>query len=143
MTTSLLDSSVQSTADADQLPLVDKSVGDCVRDVLSSSFKERVVGERRLDQRYPYPHLIPLIPVDEHTLEPIGEPLVVVGKHLSQRGLDFFHNAPIPYRKMIAQLTIENGPTCELLLDLTWCRFVGGGWYDNGGKFTQIVERAS
>ncbi len=143
MSTSLLESSVQPTAGTEQSSLVEKSIGDYVRDVLSSSFKERVVGERRLDQRYPFPNLIHLIPVDEHTLEPIGEPLVVVGKHLSQRGLDFFHNAAIPYRKMIAQLTIENGPTCELLLDLTWCRFVGGGWYDNGGKFTQIVERAS
>jgi hypothetical protein len=143
LTTSLLDSTTDRTLAADPAVRADPTVREYVREILSRSFKERVVGERRLDQRYPYPNLIPLIPVDENTLQPIGEPLVVVGKHLSQRGLDFFHNAPIPYRKMIAQLTTEDGPTCELLLDLTWCRFVGGGWYDNGGTFTQVVDRDS
>ena len=97
-------------------------------------------GERRNDQRYPYPKLVHLTPVgiDGHT--PEGEPVVAAGKHLSERGLGFFHQSPLPYRRMIASLETENDSWVGFLIDLTWCRFTKHGWYESGGRLIQVVD---
>jgi hypothetical protein len=83
--------------------------------------------------------LIRLTPVDDQSLAPRGEPLVVVGKHLSERGLGFYHPKPLPYRRMIACLEAADGRLVRLLVDLTWCRFSRQGWYESGGRFLQAV----
>ena len=60
--------------------------------------------ERRGDHRYPFPHLIHLTPVGDDGITPTGETVVVVGKHLSERGVGFYHPKPLPYRRMIVSL---------------------------------------
>ena len=54
------------------------------------------VAERREESRYPYPYLIHLTPVDEDGQSAEGESIVAVGKHLSNRGLGFYHPKPTP-----------------------------------------------
>jgi hypothetical protein len=97
-------------------------------------------NERRTDHRYPYPNLVHLTPVgaDGHT--PEGEPVVAAGKHLSERGLGFFHQGPLPYRRMIVSLETDDGGWVGFLIDLTWCRFTKHGWYESGGRLMQVVE---
>jgi len=115
------------------------AIGQCVGRLLHTSEQHWHRMERRRDQRYPFPHLIVLTPVNHRTLETQGEPVVVVGKHLSKHGLDFYHQTPLPYRWVLAAL---EGPDCEaasLLMELTWCRFRKHGWYDSGGKFIRRV----
>lgn len=93
--------------------------------------------ERRGRRRYPYPYLVRLTPVGDDGITPQGEPLVVVGKHLSEQGLGFYHSGPLPYRRMIASLESSDGTWLGFLLDITWCRFVKQGWYESGGRFLQ------
>ena len=69
---------------------------------------------------------------------PEGESLVVVGKHLSERGLGFYHPKPLPYRRVIASLE-SNGLWLGFLIDLKWCRFTRQGWYESGGRFLEVV----
>lgn len=95
--------------------------------------------ERRRELRYPYPHLVVLTPVNGSGTEQIGEPVVVAGRHLSERGLGFFHPAPLPYRRVIATLEANEGKQVAFLLDLNWCRFTRRGWYESGGRFLQTV----
>ncbi len=97
-------------------------------------------GERRTDHRYPYPKLIHLTPVgtDGNTSE--GEPVVAAGKHLSERGLGFFHQGPLPHRRMIVSLETDGGGWVGFLIDLTWCRFTKHGWYESGGRLMQVVD---
>ncbi len=95
--------------------------------------------ERRREQRYPFPHLMHLTPVGDDGLTPEGETVVVVGKHLSERGLGFFHPQPLPYRRMIVSLQTGNGVWLGFLIDLSWCRFTKQGWYESGGRFIQSV----
>lgn len=95
--------------------------------------------ERRLDQRFPYPHLLYLTPVGPDGRTPIGDAVVVVGKHLSERGLGFFYQQPLPYRRMIASLELQDAQWAGFLIDITWCRFTQHGWYESGGRFLQTA----
>ena len=96
--------------------------------------------ERRQENRYPFPYLIHLTPVEADGVTPCDETIVVVGKHLSQRGLGFYHSKPLPYRRMIASLDTGNGRFIGFLIDVTWCRFTKHRWYESGGRFLQAVS---
>jgi len=95
--------------------------------------------ERRRENRWPFPYLVHLTPVDDGGTTPSGETVVVVGKHLSQRGLGFYHPRPLPYRRMIASIAGADGNWIGFLIDLNWCRFTREGWYESGGRFLQTV----
>ena len=70
----------------------------------------------------------------------VGDPLVVLGKHLTNQGLDFYYQHPVSHRRVIASFECESQQRVEILMDLTWCRFSGHGWYENGGRFLSAVN---
>jgi hypothetical protein len=113
----------------------DDDVRDQVASLLVTLFPDGQLAERRREHRYPFPHLIQLTPVAEDGVTPQGEPIVVVGRHLSERGLGFYHPKPLAYRRMIASLEAGGGVWLGFLIDLTWCRFTRQGWYESGGRF--------
>jgi hypothetical protein len=108
--------------------------------LLHALYPEHDLTERRRENRYAFPYLVQLTPVGEDGVTPQGEPVVVVGKHLSERGLGFYHPQPLPHRRMIAALEAGNGRWMRLLVDLSWCRFIKGGWYESGGRFLRTVD---
>ena len=107
--------------------------------LLSALYPPGQKAERRGSRRYPYPYLVYLTPVGADGVTAEGEPIVVVGKHLSERGFGFYHPQPLPFRRMIATLEATNGVRLGFLIDLTWCRFTRHGWYESGGRFLQAV----
>ncbi|MHC2070511.1 hypothetical protein ACYFX5_23820 [Bremerella sp. T1] len=116
---------------------VRKAVGQLISRILP----KKITNERRRDFRYPYPHLMYLTPVDAS-----GEPLndlstVVVGKNITERGIDFFHREPLPYRRVILTLEAEDGARVSVVTDLLWTRFTRQGWYDNGGRFLNVIAQ--
>lgn len=109
--------------------------------IISRILPRKVTDERRKDFRYPYPHLMYLTPIDA-----AGNPLnelstVVVGKNITERGIDFFHREALPYRRVILTIESEDGMRASLVTDLLWTRFTRQGWYDNGGRFLQVVAQ--
>src|SRR5271166_46791 len=107
---------------------------------LLSTLYSKVGGmERRREQRYPFPVLLHLTPVDEDGATLCGESVIVVGKHISERGLGFYHPKPLPYRRMIASVERPHDGWYAFLLDLRWCRFTRQGWYESGGRFLEAV----
>jgi hypothetical protein len=110
-----------------------------VRLALSCSQPARKVTERRRETRHPYPYPIYLTPLSPRETPLVDATLVVIGKHLSDHGVDFYHREPIPYGRLICSLGVGDQRWVSLLLELTWCRFSKHGWYDNGGKFLQSV----
>lgn len=110
--------------------------------LLSALYPPAELSERRASHRYPYPYLVYLTPVGADGATPEGDPIVVVGKHLSERGFGFYHPKPLPFRRMIATLEATNGVRLGFLIDLTWCRFTRHGWYESGGRFLQAVPSA-
>lgn len=107
--------------------------------LLTTMYPRNDLVERRRDSRYPFPCLIHLTPVGDDGVTPEGETVVVVGKHLSEHGFGFYHQAPLPHRRMIASLECGRGRWVAFLIDLSWCRFTKGGWYESGGRFLQSI----
>jgi len=101
---------------------------------------QRTTGvERRRERRYPFPHLVTLVPVAPDGAHLNNETIVVVGKQLSVGGLSFYHRQPIPYRRAVVVFEVGSHRTA-LLMDLNWCRFARRGWYENGGRFLQAAS---
>lgn len=107
--------------------------------LLTTLYPKHDMAERRRDTRYPFPYLVHLTPVGEDGVTPEGETIVVVGKHLSERGLGFYHPKPLAHRRMIASLQATGGQWMGFLIDLSWCRFTKQGWYESGGRFLDPV----
>jgi hypothetical protein len=128
----------------DLLEKSDDSAGDDVRTqvwgLLTTLYPQHDLGERRRANRYPFPYLVHLTPLDDDGMTPIGETMVVVGKHLSESGLGFYHPQPLPYRRMIVSLETNTGQWLAFVIDLSWCRFTKQGWYESGGRFLQAVD---
>ena len=61
-----------------------------------------IVGVPKETKTHEYRVSMTPVGADGHT--PEGEPVVAAGKHLSERGLGFFHQSPLPYRRMIVSL---------------------------------------
>jgi hypothetical protein len=120
--------------------MLENPVAARVRGLLAGFFSRDRGLDRRRDRRYPYPHLIRLLPVAADGITPAGPAFVAVGKHLSERGLGFYHVEPLPYRRMIATLESVQGGHLSLLVDLNWCRFTEQGWYESGGRFLEVVD---
>jgi hypothetical protein len=110
-----------------------------VWEVLAGLSSKVRTAEQRRDNRYPFPRLVYLTPVATDGITPQGKNLVVVGKHLSERGLGFYHPQPLPYRRMIVSMETHDGQWLSFLIDLKWCRFNEQGWYESGGRFLKAV----
>ncbi|EAQ76909.1 hypothetical protein [Blastopirellula marina] len=108
-----------------------------VRSIIGATGKSArlAYADRRRDQRYPFPNLLYLTPVDRQGEPLVEQTVVVVGKTLTERGLDFYHQQPITHRRVIVTVETPNGYAASFLVDLTWCRYTKQGWYDNGGRF--------
>lgn len=115
------------------------AVSNHVKLVLCNPHPERRLPERRREKRHPYPYPVYLTPAGDDGRTPQGATFAVLGKHLSEHGLDFYHREPLPYRRVIASLDSGSGGWVGLLMDLSWCRFCKHGWYENGGRFLQAV----
>ena len=124
-------------------PSVEAEIRSAIRGLLASYYPEGLVVERRHERRFPYPHLVYLTPVAADGETPQGEPLVVVGKHLSEGGLGFFHQHPLACRQALVSMELADGQWYGLAIELTWCRFTRQGWYESGGRFLRTVTDAT
>jgi hypothetical protein len=106
---------------------------------LAATSPERKGLERRRETRHPFPYPVHLTPVDPQGRPQLDDALTVLGKHLSQHGLDFYHREPLPWQRVIASLPSGDGRWVAFLMELTWCRFGQHGWYDNGGRFLSVA----
>ncbi len=107
--------------------------------MLTTLYPHNDLIERRRDSRYPFPSLVHLTPVAADGITPEGKTIVVVGKDLSEHGIGFYHQAPLQHRRMIASVECKSGHWLGFLIDVNWCRFTKGGWYESGGRFIQVV----
>jgi hypothetical protein len=113
-----------------------------VRALLAGVYPPGIVPDRRSEQRYPFPKLFVLSPVDADGRRRLGPSITAAGKHLSETGMSFFHPDPIPHRWMIASLPKSDGEWVGFLVDLDWCRFTRQGWYESGGRLVRVAAVA-
>ena len=117
-----------------------RDIEDLVRQVICRTRTSFDGHERRRCLRVPFPYPIYLTPVDATGEVEHEKSFSVVGRQLSERGLDFYHNEPLTSRKLIASLAGEDDRMISLVLELTWCRFGRHGLYENGGRFVSIAR---
>jgi len=72
--------------------------------------------------------------------QPTADVTVVAGRHVSQRGFDFFHPEPMPHRLVVATFDCGDSGRLQVLLDVSWCRFNRRGWYESGGRFLRVLD---
>lgn len=116
----------------------DEELLRCVQYALRSTLPERTKHERRRERRHPFPYPVRLRPVDLDGHR-CGDAVVVLGKHITNHGLDFYFHSPIAHRRVVASFESQPDAPVEILMDLTWCRFGGHGWYENGGRFLSAM----
>jgi hypothetical protein len=97
-----------------------------------------VVVDRRRDERVAIPVLFQLIPLDSDR-QPL-EAKYVVGKNISRRGLCFFHDGPITFRRALVLLDHPGLGTFRAEIDVNWCRFARPGWYESGGRLIRSAD---
>ncbi len=114
-----------------------------LEEVLIAESNQQQNREDRRDMRHPFPKLIRLTPVDSQGQTILDDAITVVGSNLSVEGINFFCKEPIPFRRVIVSIPQQSSPDLHVLVDLKWCRFVGGGWFDNGGKFINLVKKTA
>ncbi len=118
---------------------IDEKIELCVQFALRGAMPSRSHDERRRLKRHPFPYPVRLTPVNAKN-EPTEESVVVLGKHLTNQGLDFYFQKPISARRVIASFDCDVADKVEVLMELTWCRFGSHGWYENGGRFLSAVS---
>jgi hypothetical protein len=121
-------------------PQGDERVRSQVWSLLAAVLPNKPLVERRSEQRYPYPQLITLWPMEPDGETVSGPTMTVVGKHLSERGLGFFHPQPIANRLVVVSLERGDGRLVCFLLDIHRCRFTRQGWYESGGRLLAAVS---
>ena len=124
---------------ADSATPVQRQCRDTIRKLVTSLAPSRTAVERRGDRRFPYPYPVQIAPADEASPES-ADAFTVIGKHLSETGLGFYHQQPLPFRRVNVWLGSPIGLEVGLVMDLSWCRFVGKGWYVSGGRFVETVK---
>lgn len=96
--------------------------------------------ERRSAPRFPYPYPVYLTPLDAQGRPLSGQTLVVIGRHLSPQGLDFYCTCPLADRRVIASLDGREAGWLGFVLELTWCRYSRHRWYEHGGRFVTVAN---
>jgi hypothetical protein len=117
----------------------DQDIRARVHELLMLAERPAPQGERRRDRRYPYPYLVRMTPVGGDGRSPSGQTIIVVGRTLSEGGFGFYHSQPLAERRMIASFHAGDDRWLGFLMDLRWCRFIGEGWYESGGRFLMPV----
>lgn len=107
---------------------------------LVARLRPDVVVERRHDDRVAIPLLFRLMPLNSSS-EPVCEDAVTIfGRDLSRRGLSFFHEHPLTYRRAIVSLEHPEFGRFAAEIDINWCRFTRPGWYESGGRLVRLAD---
>jgi hypothetical protein len=118
----------------------DKEVRKQVRGLISAMlYGPADVVERRHEVRCAFPQPVYLTAVGEDGITPDGESIMAVGKDLSESGLGFYHDTPLPSRRMVVSLQMGDGRWLAFVIELTRSRLIRQGWYESGGRFLENV----
>lgn len=120
---------------------VQEEVARSVRLALWHNRPAQTPNERRCERRHPFPHPIELQPLRDDGCTSDGEPFIVLGKDLSEKGIGFYYRKPITARHALVRLTCGSYQA-TLQIELTWCRFGSHGLFENGGRIVQAVKPA-
>jgi hypothetical protein len=119
--------------------LEERALAEQVQELVGR-LRPQVTVERRHEERVAVPLLFRLTPLTREG-EPVhGDAIAIVGKDISRRGLSFFHEQPLTYRRAIVALEHPDFGRFAAEIDINWCRFTRPGWYESGGRLVRPIE---
>jgi hypothetical protein len=107
---------------------------------LKQALEQPVTYERRAFARIPLPLLLRITPLDETGQRLDHAAMTVVGKDISPRGLSFFHDRPMPHRRVEVTFDHPELGRFTMQVDVGWCQFTGSGWYVSGGRMLRTAR---
>jgi hypothetical protein len=107
---------------------------------LVTRLRPEVTVERRHEVRVAVPLLFRLTPLNSDREPVYDDAITVVGKYISRRGLSFYHEHPLTYRRAIVALEHPVFGRFAAEIDVNWCRFTRPGWYESGGRLVRSVN---
>jgi hypothetical protein len=125
---------MNSKADSASTSVVDRVALARKVQALLARLHPSVTFERRRDERLAAPVLFQLMPLDDNRRPIEGAGMTVVGKNISRRGLSFYHDRPLPYRRAVISAQQPESSDFAAEIDVSWCRFTKPGWYESGGR---------
>jgi hypothetical protein len=133
-----------STADSSPLAVAQRhhenvtTLTQHVHDLIDS-LQPDLKSERRHYDRSPIPYLFRLTPLDGDGQPLMDQTRTVVGRDISARGMSFFHEQPLLFRRAIVSLDHPDALRFTAEIDIRWCRFAKVGWYASGGRLLRAV----
>jgi len=106
---------------------------------LKAALHRPVTFERRHFTRIPLPMTLRLTPLDQTGQRLDHLAMTVIGKDISPRGISFFHQGSLPYRRAIVSLNHPEIGQYAAEVDIGWCQFTESGWYVSGARQVRPV----
>lgn len=98
--------------------------------------------ERRTDSRLPFQRAVQVIPLSDDENGPQFElKITAYTRDISRNGIGIIHDEPIPGSRVVLKFELLGGETVQLIVDFTWCRYLGDFWYSSGGRLTGVVSK--
>ena len=72
--------------------------------------------ERRHSSRDSFPYPVHLTPLSRDHRPDVQQTIIVIGRHLSEQGLDFYHYEPVPFRRAVVSLPTNGNEWVSLFL---------------------------
>lgn len=98
--------------------------------------------ERRCDTRLPFQRPVQVTPLNEHE-ESINldgpETMTAYARDISPSGVGLLHDQPINSNRVLLSFELLGGKTLSLVVQLTWCRYLGDFWHSSGGRPVCLV----
>jgi hypothetical protein len=107
---------------------------------LVTRLRPEVAVERRHEDRVAVPLLFRLTPLNNDRELVYDDAITVVGKDISRRGLSFYHEHALTYRRAIIVLAHPEFGRFAAEIDVNWCRFTRPGWYESGSRLVRPVR---
>ena len=117
-----------------------REIDSLVHSVMATWNASGPLLQKRRWHRILFEKPIVLTPLDEHSGEWDGQPMVAKGHDISLGGISFSHASPLPFRLVAVTLVRADGRPESVVTRLTWCRFTREGIYRSGGQFLRKID---
>ena len=131
---------VQTPESTESRPCLGEALFGQILEFVGDDTKEITPDERRLRQRYPIACKMYLMPIDAAGSPIADEMSIIFGKDLSQTGICFSHDFPLPHRRLLISLIDPRIGQFVVEAEVTWTRSTMIGLHESGCRLIRKVS---
>lgn len=106
--------------------------------------RELLCRERRSESRLPFHRPVRVTPLGEDLGAfdgAVSDTITGYTRDISPGGVGFLHDHPLATRRVLLTFDLLDGELLSLVVELTWCRYLGDFWYSSGGRLVAVAPR--